>query len=57
MFQTFLGVVDFYGIRIATSLTSSPAVGSVARSSNILIVFFLYGSFVEFVIDFDRCFR
>jgi len=55
VFQTFLGVVDFYSIRIAMSLTSSPAVSSVARSSDILIMFFLYSSFVEFVVDFDRC--
>ena len=57
VFWTFLGIVDFYGIRIATSLTSSPAVSSVARSSDILIVFLFYGSFVEFVVDFDRCFH
>ncbi len=56
VFRTFLGVVDFHSIRIATSLTSSLAVSSVARSSDILIMFLFYGSFVEFVVDFDRCF-
>jgi len=56
VFQTFLGVVDFYSIRIAMSLTSSPAVSSVARSSDILIMFLFYSSFIEFVVDFDRYF-
>ena len=55
MFRTFLGVVDFYSVRVAASLSSGPAVGSVARSSSSLIVFLFYGSFVEFVVDVDRC--
>ena len=55
MFQTFLGVVDFYSVRIATSLTSSPAVSSVASSSaNLIGVSFLYRSFVKCVINLDR---
>ncbi len=55
VFRTFLGVVDFYSVRIATSLTSGPAVSGVARSSVYLIsVSFLYRSFVECVIDLDR---
>ncbi len=54
VFWTFLGVVDFYSIRIATSLTSSPAVSSVARLSNILIMFLFYSSLIEFIIDINR---
>ncbi len=53
-----LGVVDFHGVRITTLLTSGPAVGSIARSSVILIVVaFLHGSFVEFVVDLNRRLR
>jgi len=55
MFRTFLGVVDFYSVRVAASLSSSLAVSSVARSSSSLIMFLFYGSFVEFVVDVDRC--
>ena len=55
VFWTFLGVVDFHGIRIATSLTSSPAVGSVARSSVILMVFLFHSLFIELIVNFDRC--
>jgi len=56
--RMLLGVVDFYSVRITTLLTSGLAVSSIARSSVILIVVsFLYRSFVEFVVDVNRSLR
>ena len=56
VYRTFLDNVDFYGIRIATLLASGLTVGSIARSSVVLmIVSLFYRSFVELVIDFDCC--
>ncbi len=55
VFRTFLGIVDFHSVRIATSLSSGPAVSSVASSSaNLISVSFLYRSFVKCVINLDR---
>ena len=54
VYRTFLDNVDFHSIRIATLLTSGLAVGSIARSSVVLIVVsFFYRSFVELIIDLD----
>ena len=52
--RTFLDNVDLYSIRIATLLASVLAVGSIARSSVVLMIMsFFYRSFVELIIDFD----
>ena len=49
-----LGGVEFYSVRVATLLSSGPAVGNIASSSAVLVcIAFFYKSFVEHVVHLD----